>query len=189
MPAGRLRALARYGLAAKAQTLRRLTPDRRTATLLAAVWQLERDATDDALIVLDQVTGQLLLQASREHKERRSKQLPDLDQAAHRLRAAVLVLLDPPAGGVDELWNAIGQHVSRRDLECAADPVARLAEQLDPADGQDTAFREELLRRYPSLRRFLPALLETVAFDAARPGDRCCPRSTRSVHSRADPAA
>lgn len=57
VPAGRLRALARYGLAAKAQTLRRLTADRRNATLLAAVWQLERDATDDALIVLDQVTG------------------------------------------------------------------------------------------------------------------------------------
>ena len=170
VPAGRLRALARYGLAAKAQTLRRLTRDGRTATLLAAARQLERDATDDALIVLDQVTGQLLSQASREHRDRRYKQLPDLDQAAHRLRAAVLVLLDPPAGGIDELWNAIGRHVSRRDLERAADTVAHLAAQPDPADGQDTAFREELLRRYPSLRRFLPALLETVAFDAAPAG-------------------
>ena len=37
VPAGRRRALARYGLAAKAQTLRRLSPDRRTATLLAAL--------------------------------------------------------------------------------------------------------------------------------------------------------
>jgi hypothetical protein len=40
VPVGRLRALARYGLAAKAQTLRRLSPERRVATLLAALWQL-----------------------------------------------------------------------------------------------------------------------------------------------------
>ena len=31
-------------------------------------------------------------------------------------------------------------------------------------------FARELLRRYPSLRRFLPALLETVSFDAAPAG-------------------
>jgi hypothetical protein len=170
VPAGRLRALARYGLAAKAQTLRRLTPDRRAATLLAALWQLERDAADDALIRLDRVTGLLLSHAEREHKDRRYAQLPDLDRAARRLRAAVLVLLDPPAGGIEELWSAIGRHVSRSELERASATVQQLATQPDAADGQDAAFRAELLRRYPSLRRFLPALLETVSFDAAPAG-------------------
>ena len=170
VPAGRLRALARYGLSAKAQTLRRLSPDRRTATLLAALWQLELDATDDALIVLDQVTGLLLSHAAREHKDRRYAQLPDLDQAARRLRVAVLVLLDPPAGGIEELWSAIGRHLSRSDLERAAATVQQLASQPDTADGQDAAFRGELLRRYPSLRRFLPALFETISFDAAPAG-------------------
>jgi hypothetical protein len=48
VPAGRLRALARYGLAAKAQTLGRLSPERRAATLLAAVWQRDRRRTDRA---------------------------------------------------------------------------------------------------------------------------------------------
>ena len=100
VPAGRRRALARYGLAAKAQTLRRLSSDRRTATLLAALWQLEFDATDDALIVLDQVTGLLVSHAAREHKDQRYAQLPDLDQAARQIacrgaRAA------GPAGGRD----------------------------------------------------------------------------------------
>jgi TnpA family transposase len=170
VPDGRLRALARYGLAAKAQTLRRLSADRRTATLLAALWQLELDATDDAVIVLDQVTGLLLSHAAREHKDRRYAQLPDLDQAARRLRAAVLVLLDPPAGGVEELWRAIGHHVSRSELEQAVATVHQLASQPDAADGQGTAFRGELLRRYQSLRRFLPALLETISFDAAPAG-------------------
>ncbi|MGZ6597858.1 MAG: hypothetical protein ACXVFH_21125, partial [Solirubrobacteraceae bacterium] len=170
VPAGRLRALARYGLAAKAQTLRRLSPNRRTATLLAALWQLELDATDDALILLDRVTGLLLSHAAREHKDRRYAQLPDLDRAARRLRAAVLVLLDPPAGGIEELWSAIGRQVSRSELERAAATVQQLASQPDAADGQDAAFRGELLRRYQSLRRFLPALLETASFDAAPAG-------------------
>jgi TnpA family transposase len=170
VPVGRLRALARYGLAAKAQTLRRLSSERRTATLLAALWQLELDATDDALILLDRVTGLLVSHAAREHKDRRYAQLPDLDRAARRLRAAVLVLLDPPAGGIEELWNAIGRHVSRSELELAAATVHQLAAQPNANDGQDAAFRGELLRRYPSLRRFFPAMLQTISFHAAPAG-------------------
>ena len=170
VPAGRLRTLARYGLGAKAQTLRRMSPQRRTATLLAALWQLELDATDDALIVLTQVTDLLLSQATREHKDRRYAQLPELDRAARRLRAAVLVLLDPPPGGLEELWSAIAAHASRGEQELAADTVHRLASEPDVDDGQDAAFRGELLRRYQSLRRFLPTLLEVVSFDAAPAG-------------------
>ncbi len=170
VPAGRLRMLARHGLNAKAQTLRRMRPDRRTATLLAALWQLELDATDDALILLHQVTDVLLSQATREHKDRRYGQLPDLDRAARRLRAAVLVLLDSPSGGVEELWNAINARVSRDELELAAATVHRFASEPDPTDGQDAAFRGELLRRYQSLRRFLPIMLEVVSFEAAPAG-------------------
>jgi hypothetical protein len=140
-----------------------LSPDRRIATLLAALWQLELDATDDALIVLDRVCGLLLSYAAREHKDRRYSELPDLDHAARRLRAAVLVLLDPPPGGIQELWSAIDRRVSRSELERAAATVHQLASEPDDRDGQDAAFRGELLRRYPSLRRFLPALLETVS--------------------------
>ena len=40
VPAGKLAALARYGLAAKAPALRELTPSRRAATLLATVRHL-----------------------------------------------------------------------------------------------------------------------------------------------------
>ena len=113
VPAGRERALARYGLMAKAQTLRRMSPKRRDATLLAALWQLELDATDDALaalwqleldatddalVLLDQVVDQLLSQAAREHKDERFKGLPELDRAARRLRAAVARAARPASG-------------------------------------------------------------------------------------------
>ena len=60
--------------------------------------------------------------------------------------------------------------MSRSELERAAATVQQLASQPDTDDGQDAAFRGELLRRYQSLRRFLPALLETISFDAAPAG-------------------
>ena len=82
----------------------------------------------------------------------------------------MLVLLDPPAGGIEELWSAIGRNVSRSDLEWAAATVHQLASQPDADDGQQAAFRGELLRRYQSLRRFLPIMLETISFDAAPAG-------------------
>ena len=170
VPAGRERALARYGLMAKAQTLRRMSAERRDATLLAALWQLELDATDDALVLLDVVVDQLLSQAAREHKDERFKALPELDRAARRLRAAVLVLLDPPPGGLDALWAAINARVSRGELEAASDAVGRLTPPELDSGGQDAAFRAELLRRYPSLRRFLPALLEVMPFEATGAG-------------------
>lgn len=98
---------------------------RRDATLLAALWQLELDAADDALLLLDQVVDQLLSQAAREHKDERFKALPELDRAARRLRAAVLVLLDPPPGGLDALWAAIGARVSRNELHAASEAIGR----------------------------------------------------------------
>lgn len=170
VPAGRERALSRYGLVAKAQALRRMSAKRRDATLLAALWQLELDAADDALILLDQVLDQLLSQAAREHKAARFKQLPELDHAARRLRAAVLVLLDPPPGGLDALWAAIGARVSRDELHAASEAIGRLTPPELDTGGQDAAFRAELLRRYPSLRRFLPALLEIMPFEATGAG-------------------
>jgi hypothetical protein len=48
--------------------------------------------------------------------------------------------------------------------------VARLTPPELDTGGQDAAFRVELLRRYPSLRRFLPALLDVMAFEATSAG-------------------
>ncbi len=170
VPAGRERALARYGLVAKAQALRRMSAKRRDATLLAALWQLELDAADDALLLLDQILDQLLAQAAREHKAARFNALPELDRAARRLRAAVLVLLDPPPGGLDAVWAAIDARVSRDDLHAASDAIGRLTPPELDTGGQDAAYSAELLRRYPSLRRFLPALLEIMPFEATGAG-------------------
>ncbi len=164
IPPSRVAALARHGVAAKAQTIERMTTKRRIATLLAAAQQLEIVATDDALDLLDQVLNALLSRAAKAGKKDRIQSQPAMDSAASALSKAVQILLDPPEGDVTVLWNAIIQQVSRNDLEAAIATVARI--DIQPVD----AHLNDLMSRYSSVRRFLPTLLRTMDLRSAPGG-------------------
>jgi len=164
VPPGRLEALARHAATARAQAVARMSEQRRTATLLAAARQLETDAGDDALDLLDQLLGALLARADRAGTRERLRTLPTLDLAAGQLRDAVKVLLDPPAGGLPALWAAIGRTVSREQLAAAVEAVD--ATTRPPTDNH----LDDLLARYSLVRRFLPALLATLRLEAAPAG-------------------
>ena len=87
-----------------------------------------------------------------------------MDLAAAHLRDAVKVLLDPPAGGLEELWAAIRRTVSREQLAAAVQAV-----DATTGPAADTHL-DDLLTRYGLVRRFLPALLATLRLDAAPGG-------------------
>ena len=142
----------------------RMSEQRRTATLLAAARQLETDAGDDALDLLDQLLGALLARADRAGTRERLRTLPSLDLAAGQLRDAVKVLLEPPAGGLPALWAVIGRTVSREQLAAAVEAVDATTR---PA--ADTHL-DDLLARYSLVRRFLPALLATLRLEASPAG-------------------
>ncbi len=164
VPPGRLEALARHAATARTQALARMGEQRRTATLLAAARQLETDAGDDALDLLDQLLGALLARADRAGTRERLRTLPTLDLAASQLRDAVKVLLDPPAGDLPALWAAIGRTVSREQLTAAVEAVDATTR---PA--ADTHL-DDLLARYSLVRRFLPTLLASLRLQAAPAG-------------------
>jgi hypothetical protein len=168
VPPGRLGALARYAMGATPHTVARLGPERQAATLLAVARHLETVATDDAVDLLDVLLADLVARAERASAHDQLKALPQLGRAARRLAAAVEVLLDPPqdARGLDQVWAAISQRVSRADLEAARAAVAELAPDEDPG----AAWRVALVDRYATARRFLPYLLEVLGFDAAEGG-------------------
>src|SRR3954452_21101555 len=65
MPANRIAALARYGVAGKAPLLRGLAEPRKTATLLATARQLEAVAVDDALDLFDSLLATRLIGPAR----------------------------------------------------------------------------------------------------------------------------
>lgn len=134
------------------------------ATLLAAARHLEVAAGDDALDLLDQLLATVLARAERADSRERIRTLPGLDLAAAQLRDAVRVLLDPPAGGLEELWAAIRRSVSREQLTAAV-----LAVDATTSPETDT-YLQDFLTRYTTVRRFLPALLATLRLEAATGG-------------------
>jgi hypothetical protein len=66
LPPNRLRDLARYGAAARAQAIARMAPDRRLAILLAFAHAFEVMSLDDALDLLDLVITEIVHAAESE---------------------------------------------------------------------------------------------------------------------------
>jgi Domain of unknown function (DUF4158) len=93
IPTSRLGALARYGLVTKAPTLRDLSPNRQTATVLATVRHLEAAAVDDALDLFSVLMAtRLLNRAQRAGERQRLAELP-------RLTGALVGFADDRLGG------------------------------------------------------------------------------------------
>ena len=157
VPPGRLKTLARYAAAARAQTIARMPPTRRIATLLAFVHQLEAAAQDDALDILDQLITTLFARVEHQGKQERLRTLKDLDAAALQLQEACAVILDPACADAD-VRATIFAHLSHAQLAAAVDRVRALARPPD-----DT-YHDELVERYGHVRRFLPTLLRTITF-------------------------
>ena len=94
LPLNRLRALARYAAAARAQAIARMAPERRMATLLAFAHAFERMAMDDAFDLFDLLMSDIVRDAHKDGEKERLRTLHDLDAAALQLWDALQVLLD-----------------------------------------------------------------------------------------------
>lgn len=162
IPPSRLKVLAAFALTAKAQTLRRMRPDRRAATLLALVRTLEMTAHDDALDVLDLLLRDLFATSERVGRQARLRTIRDLDAAALTLVEATTPLLAPELTDA-QLRTHLEQH--RATMQTAMTRITTVAR---PAESR---YEQELLDRYLSVRRFLPALLRTIHF-AGNPAGR-----------------
>jgi len=137
---------------------------RKLATLLAFARTYEMVAMDEALDVFDALTSDILARAEREGRKNRLRTLKDLD-------AAALILADLSAMVLDEehytdalLRAEAFRHISRTSLIEATQMVRTLTR---PPDDRHY---DEMLDRYHQIRRFLPALLNTVEFEATPNG-------------------
>lgn len=159
VPAGRLKALARYAAVARAAVIERMPRERRLATLLAFAHAFEFTAADEALDVLDLLLTGLLKRAQHEQNLERVRTLPDLDSAADKLARACEVLLDDNCTDPD-IRKAAFAKVPREALRQAISQVRELTQP------KEDRYRQELLRRYSGIRRFLPTLLRVITFQA-----------------------
>jgi len=158
MPAGRVKTLARYAAAAKAQAIARMPSDRRIATLLAFAIVYETEAQDDAVDLLNQMLSIVLRKADNKGKAERLRTIPNLDRAAARLRDAVRFVLDtnqPELGLREAIFEAISREQLEKDVQTVDD--------LSRAEAE-TRYFDQLISHYSQMRRFLPMLLETIKF-------------------------
>jgi hypothetical protein len=184
VPPRRLAELSRYGMEGKATLLRRHPDGRRLSTLLATVVYLQTHAVDDALDLLDVlITSKLLARAERESAKQKIRAFPKLGRASITMAAAVNVLLEITAAGEEvaaraehdgvpfepvglaQVWAQIETVASRADLARAMTDIVDLAGPAD--DDADAAWRVELVKRYQTVRPFLPLLCQVIRFGAS----------------------
>jgi Domain of unknown function (DUF4158) len=95
----RLEPIVRHGLIVRPIDLEKYSTPRWLATLLVLVQHLERSATDDALVVFDQVMKETGIRGQKRRQQERLRTLKDLDAAALKLNdfldQIALVLQDP----------------------------------------------------------------------------------------------
>ncbi len=166
VPEGRMNALARYGLAGKASALQGLSGQRRGATLLCAVRALTSEVADDLCDALNAIVTELVVRkAARESAAARLKSLPRLSRASLQLAKAAKTLVE--VLGNSEYSSAeaapvLAEQVSLPELRTAVDVVNEL---VNP-DGTEGDTAAEMMRRFATVRSFLPALASAAPFGA-----------------------
>jgi TnpA family transposase len=163
-PAGRIKTIARNTATAWAQTLARLQPTRRIASLLVFAHVYEAVSQDDALELFSQLIVQCLARAEEKGQDIRLRTLRDLDAAAIRLKDVVKVVIDPLCADRQVRATIFGQN-GPDELEEAVAIVEALTR--PPED----KYYEYLLDNYSTIRRFLPTFLDKVQFQGGKAGE------------------
>lgn len=170
VPAGRMNALARYGLAGKSSALQGLSGQRRGATLLCAVRALTSEVADDLCDALDAiVTQRVVRKATRESTAARLKSLPRLSKASLQLAKAAKTLVEVLGNAKYSragVASVLAKQVSLPELRAAIDVVTEL---VNP-DGTAGDTAAEMTRRFTTVRSFLPALALAKPFGATAGG-------------------
>lgn len=161
LPVGRIKTIARNTATAWAQTVSRMQPARRIASLLAFAHVYEAVGQDDALDLFNQLMTQCQARAEEKGQAVRLRTLRDLDEAAIRLKDVVKVVVDPLCIDRRIRPTIFGKN-SLGDLEKAVGIVESLTR--PPGDKH----YEYLLDNYSTIRRFLPSFLQNVQFKGAK---------------------
>jgi hypothetical protein len=174
VPHRRVVDLARYGMSARAQALRRHGTERRLATLLATVAYLEARSVDDCLELLDLLmVTELLGKAEAAVDKERARRHPGLARHSARLAAAVEVLFEVTELDseltLEQVWESIEAIVPRRQLRESLDAVSDMVP--PPGADDDAEMRARLTERIATVTPFLKILTEVITFGCTTEGE------------------
>lgn len=163
LPLARVKALARYAMTVKAQTLARMSFEQRTGILFCLLKTLEAEAQDDAIDIFDHLLNRMLAKAAREGKDERLQTIKEYDRAVKVLLHLAATALSTSED--QEMREALFSEVSREELIRAVYTVKDIAR--DP----DNNYYERLDGSYSEVRRFLPKLLNQLSLQASVGGE------------------
>lgn len=163
IPPVRLKNLARHAGIITVPKIARMPEDKRTAILVAFVKSFETIALDDALDVLDMLITEIAGNAKRLGQKNRLRTLKDLDKSALALADVCALILNEETHD-DQLREVIFTRVTKTRL---AESIAMVKNLARPYDDN---FHEELAEQFGRVKRFLPRLLNDIAFKAAPAG-------------------
>jgi len=165
IPPVRLKSLARHVGVISSYKIARMPDEKRIAMLVAFVRAFETIALDDALDLLDLLITGIAGEAKKIGQKKRLRTLKDLDRSAIAL-AEVCTLILREETHEEQLREAIFAQISRERL---AESIALIHELARPSDNN---FHDEMVEQYGRVRRFLPHLLNDIAFQASPAGVR-----------------
>jgi len=171
----RLAELACYGMGADVAQLKRHGDQRRMATLVATVTQLEATATDDALELLELLMAtELAGKARQEANKETVKRHPRLARASAMLAVVAQVLLEARDWGSDgevrvsEVWEAIEARIPRAAVRAAVDTMTGM---LPPPEAlPEPDWRAELAKKTHAVVGLCKMLTATITFGANAQG-------------------
>lgn len=159
----RFRQFVREGAVAPAFLLSDYSANRRRATLIASLIDLEMRLADAAIDMFDKLVGSLFSRARRGQERRYQATTRDVGQLMRLFGRTIAALSEAREGDTDAL-AVIDETVGWHRLLAAKPQIDALAELAD----------EDMLaaatERYGTIRRFAPAFLEAFAFRAAGGG-------------------
>lgn len=164
IPIGRIRTLSRYSSMTRAQTIERMSQERRIATLAAFAIMFTVSAQDDVIDMAEKFLSELFTRTDRKGQKARLRTLKDLDKAARKLREACAIILDE-SNTEHDMRAAIFSIISKDELKSAIQKVDILTRSPD----NNIEF-EELFRHFTNIRKFLPKLMKSIEFEATPAG-------------------
>ena len=163
IPDFRLAQFMREGRAAPAFLLSDCSVDRRRATLVAAVIDLEARLADAAIEMFDRLVGSLFTRARRGRERRYQDSIRSVGELMRLFGATIAALgeaVDHGGNPLELIDEAVGWHrlvAAKAQVDALADLAGEDA--LVAATG-----------RYATLRRFSPAFLDAFTFKASGKG-------------------
>nr|WP_295745286.1 Tn3 family transposase [uncultured Acidocella sp.] len=149
--------LANDGMRMTSQHLAELAPARRHAVLAATVTRLETKLIDAVLFMFEKLIGSFARKAERNAEEKTLKSAADLRLHLKTLAGACTAIIAARDAGQDPI-AAIEQHL----------PWTRFVKSVNEASAlttiETTDNRTEWLSKHATIRKFAPALLETLSF-------------------------